>query len=762
MDQQTYIVMNILKQWRVPVLSLIAMVLAGTLSAASITWPTGCFITGVNGSGFLDLSGVIDDLAPGSYFITLNRSGDFQTINFQMAVNGINIIPNNVFTYPGGDGTFTTSGIIPAGLSCFQKEQIVITFHNVFGGTVTSCPYEIRNFGSPEFSINGISSNDKKALTMLSGCGNMVLTSNDACQPQSLVLSIVEVDGFNNFANVPGTEVFRSLSPGEVSALYGSGLSITTFTSGSGSITISDNKWYGVTLTNTVNGMWVPTYRYVHVKPGTWDLFMQDNANDDGFEPVDRFDNDVFQSPDLWNKLSNTSDPNSIKNEPPDHVTIPGNTNKLLVKVHNGGCQASMANANLFLYWTRARMGELWSKHWIFSMSSNSVPSAVPPHNLVAGGSEITISGATMSNPYNTVSMPFQLPSIAAGGSYQMPFSSGVNWFPPDPLDFDVNNGQMGSATKNPVICLLARLNGYPPISSAPDKMIWQPTGMTDAIEPYVKNNNNVATRNTDLVDLPQFLVVRNNHEWDYGFGTVLVNNDNGTTQTGNICIDLLPGDGLVNFLDHGSIEIGTTTGLWSGWLTGGSQAENVQVITPTLVSVTDGTHACLNNIQIGVGSLEQVGVRFVYNDNNLPAATLNYAYQLSMTDAEGARGSSVVYQGSIPTTAPDEVSGGGGTEIAGKQTELGVTAEEAASQLHVYPNPANDQLFLSGYRSVTEKTTITVTDISGKLVERRTIGAGEGYYTENLNTGNWPAGLYLVHFASGERISTQKVSVAH
>jgi len=747
-----------------------ALLLATGISLCAAFSALGCHLSWTNGPNsphvpgiaFVNDEGTLTLCSAAPHQLQISRSGDFTTegltFEFHSQSSTQVPLPGSFFNVTAEPMELDISGRIPAGTPCYAQEVIVIELLDVLGRRVLSTEFRIRANGfNPELSINGVSSVDKKNVSILSGCGSTVLTSNDPCQPQQVVLSIAEVNGFQGLTEVPGTEVFRALNASERASLYGTGLTVTTFVNGSDQITLSDNKHYRISLILNVHGWWVPTHRYLHIKPGTWDLYMQDNERDDGFEPQDKWDHDIYASHDLWNKRSNTSNQGTIEHEEPEYVSVPGNTNKIFGTIRNRGCAASPAGENLFFYWTRARLDERWNQHWIYDLTQNSIPSAQPPHNPVPGGSEITIIGATQTNPYNNFSIPFSLPSIPAGGDYQIPFVDGVDWFPPNPIDFNATNGQMSHAQQKPILCLLARLIGSPPSSSAPDKIIYQPTGITDPIHDYVKNNNNVVTRNSIVVDAdPTFRTSGPNNTWNYGFGTAVVNNGNSTTEIARICVDLLPTDVAGTFLDHGSIEVGTTTGLWSSWTGGGSLAQNMTEISSTLLNLTDGTHGCIENVTLASNMNEQIGLRFIYDGNRLPAVPRTFRYQLSMEYTDGTLGSGVVYEVNVPTQAP----GGGQPTKHGSPTGLNQPEDAQQVTWTVYPNPARDQVFISGLNQVPGSVTVTVTNLSGQEIWQQTLTNGEGYIHEAVNTAGWETGMYLIQVVSHEGTSTHKAHI--
>lgn len=92
-----------------------------------------------------------------------------------------------------------------------------------------------------------------------------------------------------------------------------------------------------------------------------------------------------------------------------------------------------------------------------------------------------------------------------------------------------------------------------------------------------------------------------------------------------------------------------------------------------------------------------------------------------------------------------------------GKETELGVKVVNfplSAIGIQIYPNPTVDMVKISfgenGY------TTLMVTDINGKIVERRSIQSGQSSVEVSLN--NRPSGTYLLHLNGPDGRFTEKI----
>ena len=69
------------------------------------------------------------------------------------------------------------------------------------------------------------------------------------------------------------------------------------------------------------------------------------------------------------------------------------------------------------------------------------------------------------------------------------------------------------------------------------------------------------------------------------------------------------------------------------------------------------------------------------------------------------------------------------------------ITTPAAETNIHVYPNPAENKIFIAGLQ--TENYEVTISDITGKLVHSESL-AGNGN-TQTLDISFLPAGIYLI-----------------
>jgi hypothetical protein len=115
--------------------------------------------------------------------------------------------------------------------------------------------------------------------------------------------------------------------------------------------------------------------------------------------------------------------------------------------------------------------------------------------------------------------------------------------------------------------------------------------------------------------------------------------------------------------------------------------------------------------------------------------------------------------QGSINLTP--NCSSGNVTTMATK--EIAPENSTLQAQLNVFPNPAAAFVNLSFVPSVSGNSSITLYDVSGKLVSYLYNGNTEEgkLYQRKINTKNFAAGIYIIQFRNGEFIETRKLIIA-
>jgi hypothetical protein len=92
---------------------------------------------------------------------------------------------------------------------------------------------------------------------------------------------------------------------------------------------------------------------------------------------------------------------------------------------------------------------------------------------------------------------------------------------------------------------------------------------------------------------------------------------------------------------------------------------------------------------------------------------------------------------------------GTGETKNFGVNTNLSVSNFDVSS-IKFYPNPTNGEITIS----LLEMAKVTLTDLSGKIILKTTLEAGES----TMDLGSLSKGIYLINFASDNFTKTDKV----
>lgn len=316
----------------------------------------------------------------------------------------------------------------------------------------------------------------------------------------------------------------------------------------------------------------------------------------------------------------------------------------------------------------------------------------------------------------------------------------------------------MNNTQAYPIICLLARINEK---DSTKDPIVWEPTGTIDTMMPYIKNNNNIATRNSWLVNAPQHIVIGNNDGWHNGYGTILISNPFDRPIRVNICLDKLPDfSSSGSFLDHGSISLGTTDGLNAAWSIGGANAIGITQNSATSFNVTNGTHACLNNITLTPGNQEQIGFRFEFNASTLPGKSKDFVYELSQMQLDSAYSgdslyfdttysSNVVYMVNVPTTPPFPPEA---------FVVLDVEDINQNSKVKVYPNPSSKEVTVT-INGDAENGELLLYSSSGVLIKKY-VYSGKARIIEIIDLSDLASGIYTIKYKNDNESIIRKISI--
>lgn len=215
-----------------------------------------------------------------------------------------------------------------------------------------------------------------------------------------------------------------------------------------------------------------------------FDLFNEANTQDINLE-----DWDIWSSPDIFNRYHDDGTAHPFEHEIPNFATTGGTDNFLFVNVRNVGCvdydpATVIHTAKLHTYWT---MGGFSAETWPYAWDGTGQTPVLCNGTQQPLGSELTTS-------------PGDIPFIAAGGSAFV----GTQWTPRDPTLY---NPSCAGSDPNMELCFLSRITDNHNPSCVDGMTICELTTGTESAN--VKNNNNIATRNTSIAKVTSLPAVR-------------------------------------------------------------------------------------------------------------------------------------------------------------------------------------------------------------------------------------------------------------
>lgn len=84
----------------------------------------------------------------------------------------------------------------------------------------------------------------------------------------------------------------------------------------------------------------------------------------------------------------------------------------------------------------------------------------------------------------------------------------------------------------------------------------------------------------------------------------------------------------------------------------------------------------------------------------------------------------------------------------------------QAKNNIRLYPNPASGFAFITYHSDINQKVSVSITDISGRILFYTTSDMQQGDNTLPLSTLNFPAGVYIVHLRDEHAMWQQKLMV--
>jgi hypothetical protein len=88
-------------------------------------------------------------------------------------------------------------------------------------------------------------------------------------------------------------------------------------------------------------------------------------------------------------------------------------------------------------------------------------------------------------------------------------------------------------------------------------------------------------------------------------------------------------------------------------------------------------------------------------------------------------------------------------------------TVASNVAEMNVYPVPAKEQITVSATFKQMQPVTISVIDMSGRLVKQLTDDASTQYH-KSINVNDLPAGSYILNITGTTEVATRTFSISH
>lgn len=324
---------------------------------------------------------------------------------------------------------------------------------------------------------------------------------------------------------------------------------------------------------------------------GELDLMVRNSMIDYGVEPDNNTEQVFWHSQEIWVR-HNSGESYIDVHQNPQHGS--NNPNYVNVRVTNRSCVTSSGNEEITLYWAKANTALNWPNYWDGS--------------LVMGD----ITDSNSQAPVGGVVGTLNIPSLEPGQEAIIEFE----WQVPNPQDYyDIN--------PNPWhFCLLAR------IESDDDPMTF-PEGTH--ITHNVKNNNNIAWKNTTVIEIDPFTTTSK----AVG-GVVAVGNPFNETRTYTIEIvaDAQNTPNEFGKMLHQEAEIGIEMngGLYEAWQRGNKTGHHLKSTPFSNKVLADHTTTLIDNLQFEPNEYGTLYLSFNFLTKELSNKT-NYTYHVIQRD---------------------------------------------------------------------------------------------------------------------------------
>lgn len=281
------------------------------------------------------------------------------------------------------------------------------------------------------------------------------------------------------------------------------------------------------------------------------DLYIRDSHEDLAVEPNNVSGNVLWHSPDIW--VRNDADGRYIhEHENPEYD--PNGNSYVYVRVRNTSCATSVSGNQLHLYWSKAGTNLSWPHHW---NGSTYMYNPYLDQDVLMGAPIATMDIPELSPGQETI---LEIP-----------------WEVPDPYLYRGINDNIWH------FCLLSR------IESIKDPMTFTET---ENLPDNVRNNNNIAWKNTSIVDIES-----NNNDDSLRGAVIAVGNP--TDQTQAFSLELLQDNNETGkaIFDEAEVGIEMDAIIYDAWEAGGKLSSNIKDTGVDNKKIVENDNVLLDNI---------------------------------------------------------------------------------------------------------------------------------------------------------------------
>jgi hypothetical protein len=310
---------------------------------------------------------------------------------------------------------------------------------------------------------------------------------------------------------------------------------------------------------------------------GELDLMVRNSMVDYGYEPDNNTQQVFWNSQDIWVRPNSGESYIDVHENPEYDPVIPNYVN---VRVTNRSCVTSSGNEELKLNWAKADTGLSWPAPYDGSVTVGN--------NIPLGGEVGTIN----------------IPPLEPGQEAILEFE----WMVPNPEDYiDLN--------PNPWhFCFLAQI-------ITPD----DPMATSPGSGSYVKNNNNVASKNVTVVDIiPNTPIIG---------GVLAVSNHFPTSKTYTLEFFPETGEPGKALYNEAEIAIEMDEVLYQAWSRGNKERSNLKPTSNEKKFIITDSLARFENIQLDPNEYGTAYITFNFLTKELTGKR-NYTYHLAQIDA--------------------------------------------------------------------------------------------------------------------------------